>query len=69
MNKGVKIALSILVVGVTATTLFFVLKRARKYSCKNSFLFLGNSITANSYGYVEMLQNKCPNARIKKYQK
>lgn len=69
MKTGVKIALSILVVGVTATTLFFVLKRSRKYSCKNSFLFLGNSITAYSNGYVEMMKEKCPNSRIKKISK
>ena len=40
-----------------------------KYGCSNSFLFLGDSITANSNGYVEMLKSQCPTSKIKKISK
>ena len=69
ISKGVKIALSILVIGMTATAVVMILKRRKKYGCKNSFLFLGNSQTANSNGYVEKMKAKCPNAHIKKISK
>ena len=46
----------ILIVGVTS---FIFVKRKKKVSCKDGILFLGDSQTANSNGYVERLEKHC----------
>jgi len=57
------------VISVTAITYFLIKKLTKKDLSKASFLFIGDSTTANSSGYVEKIQEKFPNAKIKKIAK
>lgn len=50
------VIVGILIVGVTS---FILVKRKKKLSCKDGILFLGDSQTANSNGYVERLEKHC----------
>jgi lysophospholipase L1-like esterase len=50
------IAIGVILIGVTS---FVLARRKNKPSCKDKILFLGNSQTANSNGYVERLQKHC----------
>jgi len=56
-------------IAVTAITYFTIKKLTKKDLSKGSFLFIGDSTTANSNGYVEKIQDKFPNATIKKIAK
>lgn len=56
-------------IAVTAITYFTIKKLTKKDLSKASFLFIGDSTTANSNGYVEKIQAKFPNAKIKKIAK
>lgn len=51
---------------VAAATYFTIKKLTKKDLSKGSFLFIGDSTTANTNGYVEKIQSKFPNAKIKK---
>ncbi len=69
MNKRTIIVIS--VVGVLALGLlsFIVVKRKNKVGCNDSILFLGNSQTATSDGYVERYIKKCGNTNVTKVAK
>jgi len=54
---------------VAAATYFTIKKLTKKDLSKGSFLFIGDSTTANTNGYVEKIQSKFPNAKIKKIAK
>jgi lysophospholipase L1-like esterase len=56
-------------IAVTAITYFTIKKLTKKDLSKASFLFIGDSTTANPNGYVEKIQAKFPNAKIKKIAK
>ena len=56
-------------IAVTAITYFTIKKITKKDSSKGNFLFIGDSTTANSSGYVEKIQAKFPDAKIKKIAK
>lgn len=56
-------------IAVTAITYFTIKKLTKKDLSKASFLFVGDSTTANTNGYVEKIQAKFPNAKIKKISK
>ena len=56
-------------IAVTAITYFTIKKLTKKDLSKASFLFIGDSTTANTSGYVEKIQTKFPNAKIKKIAK
>lgn len=56
-------------IAVTAITYFAIKKLTEKDLSKGRFLFIGDSTTANSNGYVEKIQAKFPNAKIKKIAK
>lgn len=56
-------------IAVTAITYFTIKKLSKKDLSKSSFLFIGDSTTANPNGYVEKIQAKFPNAKIKKIAK
>ena len=72
MNKSTRNIL--IIVGVAAIiiglTSFSILRNKKnKIRCKDSVLFLGNSQTANSNGYVERLQKHCQNSNFTKIAK
>jgi hypothetical protein len=54
---------------VAAATYFTIKKLTKKDLSKGSFLFIGDSTTANTNGYVEKIKSKFPNAKIKKIAK
>lgn len=56
-------------IAVTAITYFTIKKITKKDLSKGRFLFIGDSTTANSNGYVEKIRAKFPNAIIKKIAK
>lgn len=56
-------------IAVTAITYLTIKKLAKKDLSKASLLFIGDSTTANSNGYVEKIQAKFPSAKIKKIAK
>ena len=64
MNKRTIIVIS--VVGVLALGLlsFMVVKRKNKVGCNDSILFLGDSQTTTSDGYVERYIKKVPLGRM-----
>lgn len=48
--------LGVVLIGITS---FILVNRKKKLSCKDGILFLGDSQTANSNGYVERLEKHC----------
>ena len=48
--------LGVVLIGITS---FVLIKRKKNLSCKDGILFLGDSQTANSNGYVERLEKHC----------
>lgn len=56
-------------IAVTAITYFTIKKLNKKDLSKASFLFIGDSTTANTNGYVEKIQAKFPSSKIKKIAK
>ena len=68
MNKKILIGsvIGVSVLAVASITYFILKKYNKKDLTKGSFLFLGDSTTANSNGYVEKFQKSFPDAKIKK---
>jgi lysophospholipase L1-like esterase len=57
-------------VAIIGITTFFILRKKRKkIKCKQRILFLGNSQTASTRGYVEKLQKECGTDTFKKLAK
>lgn len=56
-------------IAVAAATYYTIKKITKKDLSKGRFLFIGDSTTANTNGYVEKIQAKFPNAKIKKIAK
>lgn len=54
---------------VAAATYYTIKKLTKKDLSRGRFLFIGDSTTANPNGYVEKIQAKFPNAKIKKIAK
>jgi lysophospholipase L1-like esterase len=68
LNKKILIGsvIGVSVLAVASITYFILKKYNKKDLTKGSFLFLGDSTTANSNGYVEKFQKSFPDAKIKK---
>lgn len=56
-------------IAVAAATYYTIKKLTKKDLSRGRFLFIGDSTTANPNGYVEKIQSKFPNAKIKKIAK
>lgn len=68
MNKKILIGsvIGVSVLAVASITYFILKKYNKKDLTKGSFLFLGDSTTANSNGYVEKFQKSFPDVKVKK---
>ena len=68
-TKNILIIVGSSVVLLGLMSFFIARKRRNKIDCKDNVLFLGNSQTANSSGYVEKLQKHCKNSNFTKVAK
>lgn len=66
-NILIIVGASVLALGLMS--FFIVRKRRNKIACKDNVLFLGNSQTANTSGYVEKLEKHCKNSNFTKVAK
>jgi lysophospholipase L1-like esterase len=68
-TRNILIVVGTSVVLLGLMSFFIVRKRRNKINCKDNVLFLGNSQTANTSGYVEKLQKHCKNSNFTKVAK